>query len=72
MYRCDLCNRIVAAGTRAVTIVLETRPRLYPRRPKANRIHKNGKTEHTDDPGGKGTEIVREVKVCPFCAAGRR
>lgn len=72
MYRCDLCNRIVAAGNRAANLVLEHRQRRYPPRAKANPIRRNGKKKRTDDPGGTGSEIVREVKVCPACVAERR
>jgi hypothetical protein len=62
---------MVPPNTRAVNVALETRPRQYPRRAKANLIRKNGKKEHTDDPGGTGLEIVREVRACPACAAAR-
>jgi hypothetical protein len=28
---------------------------------------KDGRPKTTDDPGGTGSEIVREVLVCPSC-----
>lgn len=35
-------------------------------------VHEAGKKpkkEYRDDPGGEGQEIVKEVIVCPTCAA---
>jgi hypothetical protein len=34
------------------------------------RISETGKRKeyHTDDPGGEGKEVVKEVTVCPACA----
>jgi hypothetical protein len=50
------------------------RTRKYPSRPLANRffrINEKGKRKEiiTADPGGAGCEIVREMLVCPACAA---
>src|SRR6185295_7945933 len=55
------------ANTPAHRKVVETRRREYPRRPKANQFRKDGRQEYTDDPGGVGTETVREILVCPSC-----
>jgi len=44
------------------------RRRKYPFREKANQFIKDGRLKKTDDPGGAGQEIVREVLVCPSCA----
>jgi hypothetical protein len=55
--------------------VLERRAKQYPYRPRANVViirpkdGKKKKKEHRDDPGGQGTEIVREVMACAECAA---
>jgi hypothetical protein len=67
---------VVPAGTSAQRLVLETRSRQYPVRRAANRIIRitdSGKKKEVfiDDPGGAGQEIVREVVVCPSCAARR-
>lgn len=54
----------------------EKRVKYYARRYKANqgfklrgmdRIKSNRREDRLDDPGGKGWEIVREIKVCPKC-----
>jgi hypothetical protein len=50
--------------------VVETRRREYPFRSKANQFRKDGKVEKTDDPGGVGREIVREILVCQACSEG--
>jgi hypothetical protein len=44
------------------------RRRKYPFREKPHQFHKDGRVEKTDDPGGVGTKIVREVLVCPRCS----
>lgn len=75
MYRCQLCGGVAPAGTRAVKVVVAARPKAYPPRRSANTVHKrNPRTgkwswEETDDPGGVGWEIGREVTACPGCAA---
>jgi hypothetical protein len=50
------------------------RHKEYPYRPRANtfvRTNETGKRKvyQTDDPGGAGQEVVKEVMVCPACAA---
>lgn len=60
------------AGTPAHRVVVQTRAKAYPYRREAKmerKLKANGKREKTwiDDPGGCGTEIVREVTVCPQC-----
>jgi hypothetical protein len=47
---------------------------MYPSRARANtfgRTDEKGKRKeyHSDDPGGKGQEVAREVLVCSACAA---
>lgn len=74
VFRCPLCSRLSPAGTPAVRVPLETRPRTYRSRPNANRVVRldaKGKRKviHLDDPGGVGREAVREVIACPDCAA---
>ena len=73
MYRCDVCDSLVPPNTPSITIIVETRPRDYPHRGKAHWIPptNGGKGKWIDDPGGAGTEIVRELRVCAACAAAR-
>jgi rubredoxin len=60
-----------AAARVAETIVVETRPGVYPPRRKAHReiVWKKPlqRLEKQDDPGGTGWEVVREIQVCPPC-----
>jgi hypothetical protein len=67
-----MCQGVVPPRTKAQRVVL-TRRKKYPYRSQANtfvRLTETGKrkTFHTDDPGGEGEEIVKEVLVCPDCA----
>jgi len=73
MYRCDVCDRVVPANTPCTRIVVETRAVEYPEREDAHWTPPSagGKGKWIDDPGGSGTEIVRELRVCPDCAAAR-
>jgi hypothetical protein len=74
VFVCQLCRRAVPPHTPAHRLVVETRPRKYPFRREANlvvRLNDNGKKKEyrIDDPGGAGRETVRELVVCPSCAA---
>ena len=55
-------------GEKAFRVVTETRLKEYPRRAHANPCVKFGKRETRDDPGGIGTEIVKEVLAHQSCA----
>ena len=74
MFRCQLCQCVVRPRTPCKRLVLKSRSKKYPYRPNANaffRTNEAGKRKeyHTDDPGGEGLEIAKEVIVCPTCAA---
>lgn len=77
MFRCDRCHAVVPAGTRATKIVVETRTKVYESRggltrefPRMRRpMGRRARRQSTFDKGGVGTEIVREISVCPKCAA---
>lgn len=78
MYRCQLCGGVAPAGTCAVKVVVAVRPKRYPVRRDANRVRRlnpntgRWKWETTDDPGGAGFEIAREVTACPGCAGEKQ
>jgi hypothetical protein len=55
MFRCDECKEISKPSEKPVRVVVETRNKIYPMRPQAY------------DPGGTGTEIVREILVHSTC-----
>jgi hypothetical protein len=72
MYRCQVCGSVVSPRTPCHRLVVRTRPRQYPTRPRVHRVvywvnHKR-KVDMRDDPGGVGTESVVEVRACPGCA----
>ena len=65
MFRCGLCKDPSNCKEKAVRVVIERREKEYPFRKDANIIPlkaENGRTyyEWKDDPGGQGTEIVKE------------
>jgi hypothetical protein len=70
MYRCDVCASVSPPAVPSNRIVVETRPIEYPRRAKAHWHPPKPPKPGTwvDDPGGRGTAIVRELRVCPGCA----
>ena len=70
MYRCEVCDYVVPASTPCNRIVVETRAAEYPLRPKVHWVPPTdrGKGKYEDDPGGYGTEIVRELRACASCA----
>lgn len=53
--------------TRSFLFPLKVRPKAYKSRPKIHTLHKDGKIHKKDDPGGTGTEIVKEIQVCASC-----
>ncbi|MCA9077438.1 MAG: hypothetical protein KDA93_20595 [Planctomycetaceae bacterium] len=78
MFRCQKCERIVPAGTRTNKVVVATRPRIYEprgqdpseRRGRSRFVRgRRVRKRKPYDKGGAGTEIVRELSVCPACAA---
>jgi hypothetical protein len=73
MFRCSLCSRVAPPRTPVHHLVVASRRRHYPHRSRANVVRRwekdrKKKEYHTDDPGGDGVEIVREVMICPECA----
>lgn len=72
MYTCELCQKTVPPQTKAHRLTVEQRPRHYPKRLNANRVQQDRKIYYTDDSGGNGYEIAREVVACPECAANYR
>jgi hypothetical protein len=51
--------------------VVETRLADHPHRPRAQQVLRRSrkKRKWIEDPGGRGIQIVREVRACPSCAA---
>ena len=71
MFRCEGCGSVVPARVPVSKVVVETRRVEYPRRKKVHwrPLAEDPKDRWADDPGGEGVETVREVRVCPECAA---
>jgi hypothetical protein len=74
VFRCEKCGTLVPSGTSAQHLVVQQRPKEYPSR---SRPSAGGRSRYTGgyererplDRGGAGRETVRELKVCPACAA---
>lgn len=60
MFRCQKCNRLSKSGEAAARVVVETRVKNYPYREKAMKRGSGITLRWIADPGGVGTEIVRE------------
>ena len=70
MFRCEKCGEVVPAGTSAQQVVVQSRDKEYPERTEKQATGRSRyPRERTVDKGGEGQEIVRELKVCPKCAA---
>lgn len=66
MFVCQQCRRQTQPGEKAHMLVLETRVHVHPARSYLVR----GDPRTRTDPGGSGTQIVRELRVCGACALG--
>lgn len=76
MYRCQCCRSVVPPRTPSHRLIVQTQIAEFPYRVRANRFVRpdnkgKPKTFFVDDPGGTGTQIVREIIACPSCAAAR-
>lgn len=71
VYKCQICGKSAPPRTPILRLVTLTRPREYPPRPKVNAYVKDKRVIRTNDPGGVGTEIVREIAICPECLRAR-
>ena len=79
MFRCQKCETVVPANVRTTKVVMASRPRIYEprgqdpseRRGRVPRFRRGRRVRKRKpyDKGGQGTEIVRELSVCPKCAA---
>jgi hypothetical protein len=71
-----MCGSVMPPRTRCHRVVVETRPKIYPRREKVFQVLRwergRWRLKDEDDPGGVGYETVREVIACPRCAAAAR
>ena len=73
MYQCEVCGHITPPRTPSEKITVVTRNAVYPFRPKVfgcwKRLPGGGsKFTRTDDKGGTGPQVVRELTACPECA----
>lgn len=67
MFRCGKCGELSDPGEKSEVLVLEYRDHVFPARGLANRWRDHGRNFTSDDPGGRGKQIVREVRVHRRC-----
>lgn len=70
-FICGLCAIYTKPGDKATHVVVETRRKVYPLREGVYVFVSKDQPRRrmvTDDPGGVGTEIVKEVLACQTCA----
>ena len=72
-FKCQICNQVGSPHEKPVRVVSETRQVEYPaRKVRRKRGPEDKFGERFDiDPGGTGTEIVREVVCHAGCAPGK-
>lgn len=64
-FRCDYCNKVTKLHEKQTRVVIQTREHVHPYRKNANPHARF--IEGKDDPGGKGSQIVKEVVICEAC-----
>lgn len=65
-FNCEECGE---HGFKPTRVVVETAPIVYPEREyKSNRREIDRNKKWIKDPGGVGTQIVREKNMCGLCA----
>jgi len=70
MFRCEICKTSSKPGETQHKVVLATRIHNHPSRDDAypSRMTMTGEKVARNDPGGRGSQIVREVNGCSRCA----
>jgi ribosomal protein S14 len=69
VYVCEICKRAIGPNIPSHLLPIKVRRKQYPFRSAANKYTDpiSGRIKRTDDPGGQGQEIVRELRVCRSC-----
>jgi hypothetical protein len=70
VYRCEVCREAIGPRVAAVRVVVEWRKVVFPFRKEVNRFWSGGREHWSDDPGGEGLQVAREITACPECAPG--
>jgi len=70
MFKCEKCGRQTRPLEKAHFVTVATQVHTFPRRRDANTFKRGGGVEHTDDRGGTGEQIVKELRLGSCCALG--
>lgn len=81
MFRCRECKKISKPGESSELVVVAKHLHTFPARLRAHKfkeatqisrsgkiIRKEGRISFKDDPGGRGMQIDKEIRVCQKCA----
>ncbi len=68
MFKCDRCNEVTALREPCNKVVVETRPRVY-RSVKVIESFKDEDKKIEKVIESRGTEIVKELRLCSKCFA---
>ena len=81
MFNCPECKKTSQSGEQGELIVVARHLHTFPARQQVHRfkqtetitkrgkpLRKEGRIAYRDDPGGKGYQIDKEVRVCKICA----
>lgn len=68
MFACGLCHEQSEPNERPERVVVETREKMYPERFHAHPYRRTNTKLYRDDPGGVGSEVVKEVIAHVKCA----
>lgn len=69
-YRCESCKKAVESGVLCNKVTIKKKMFNHPFR-KGVYIKFDEETERfykADDPGGRGWQIAKEIRMCPSCA----
>ena len=66
MFKCDRCKRSYGPREKPHRVIMEERDKIYSYRKYANRPDQYG--DRTDDRGGQGREIAKEMILCEVCS----
>jgi hypothetical protein len=69
MYQCQNCFTLVSSNQSSHLVAIIKRKKQYSFRADANTYidKKDGKKKKSNDPGGRGYETVKEIRVCKKC-----
>ena len=75
VFRCQMCGKVAAPGTKAERVTVASRPKEYKAKVEPGgprRFSRFREPPKPRDRGGRGYEIVKELQVCSTCGAAHK